>query len=276
MQEFNYIFFIYSCRSSIQCRKHTGTDRLCAAAMQAFEERSLTDATHAIGHISFLSEVVLVMLSLLERQPISHPAERSSGEVSHSDDNGWDLFPAEVVDAAKPWPTPSVAQWAEIELISCRCHNPFCVAVRKQSYCEFMSSALYLGWMQMLKLAELVQTGRLADCLLNAFRVMVLLEWATEEQQLTRPSLEEHGHLQKLGESLTLLLHQLLLGHMLDEDFDAARIVRCPCCAVLCCLVLLHRLLLGHMLDKDFDAARIVRCPCCAVLPSAGFGDGEW
>ena len=67
---------------------------------------------------------------------------------------------------------------------------------------------------------------------------MVLLEWATEEQQLTRPSLEEHGHLQKLGKSLTLLLHRLLLGHMLDEDFDAARIVRCPCCAVLCCLVL--------------------------------------
>ena len=103
--------------------------------MQAFEKRSLTDATHAIGHISFLSEVALVMVRLLEHHPISHPAEGISGEASQSaegargeasqsdgeGDKGWDLFPAAVVDAAKPWPTPSDAQWAEIETISCRC-----------------------------------------------------------------------------------------------------------------------------------------------------------
>ena len=99
--------------------------------MEAFEERSLTDATHAIGHISFLSEVALVMIRLLERQPLSHPAKGNTGEAPHpdgDDDNGWDLFPAGVVDAAQAWPTPSDAQWVEIETISCRCQNVFCVA----------------------------------------------------------------------------------------------------------------------------------------------------
>lgn len=97
--------------------------RLCAAAKHAFEARSLTDATHAVGHISFLSEVAHVMVQLLACHPISDPAKGPAGKASHSykgEDSGWDLFPSGVLDAAQPWPTPSDAQWAEIETISCR------------------------------------------------------------------------------------------------------------------------------------------------------------
>lgn len=67
---------------------------------------------------------------------------------------------------------------------------------------------------------------------------MVLLEWTTDEQQSKCPNLEEHVHLKQLQESLSLLLHRLLLGHMLDEELDIDRIVRCPCCAALHCAAL--------------------------------------
>ena len=96
---------------------------LCGAAKYAFEARSLTDVTHAVGHISFLSEVASVMVQLLKCHPISRPAKGAPGKASRSckwEDNGWDLFPCGVLDAATPWPTLSDAQWAEIETISCR------------------------------------------------------------------------------------------------------------------------------------------------------------
>lgn len=138
--------------------------------MVAFEERSLTDATHAIGHISFLSEVALVMIRLLDCQPISHPAKGNSGEAWHSDEedyNGWDLFPAEVVDAAQPWPTPSDAQWAEIETISCRCQNVFHVAFpsslamnvsnRHSTSAEFRHSKYSVSWLSLSKGTVLLQ-----------------------------------------------------------------------------------------------------------------------
>ena len=54
----------------------------------------------------------------------------------------------------------------------------------------------------------------------------MLLEWATNEQQSKRPSLEEHVELKQLGESLSLLLHRLLLGHILDEALNIDRIAR--------------------------------------------------
>lgn len=76
-----------------------------AAAKEAFEERSLTDSSHENGHVSFLCDVVIVMASLLARQPISGPPE--------GDD-------CKMLDAQKPWPTPSEAQWTEIQTISCR------------------------------------------------------------------------------------------------------------------------------------------------------------
>lgn len=62
---------------------------------------------------------------------------------------------------------------------------------------------------------------------------MVVLEWATDEQQSKRPSLEDRAHLQQLQESLSLLLHRLLLGHMLDKELYIDHIVRCPCCPAL-------------------------------------------
>lgn len=67
---------------------------------------------------------------------------------------------------------------------------------------------------------------------------MVLLEWATDEQQSKRPTVEERDYLKQLQESLLSLLHRLLLGHMLDEALNIDRIARCPCCSAHRCAAL--------------------------------------
>ncbi len=45
------------------------------------------------------------MSHLLAKRPSSHAAEDDDGEM---------------VDARKPWPTPTPAQWAEVEMVSFR------------------------------------------------------------------------------------------------------------------------------------------------------------
>ena len=104
------------------------------------------------------------------------------------------------------------------------------------------------------------------------FRVMVLLEWVSaelasyikracqdEEEEGQQVDEEEEGHqedeeeegqqvdeeeeerLEQLFDALVGLLHQLLLGHLLDPHLNMDRIIRCSpvlCRAALCCAAL--------------------------------------
>ena len=107
---------------------HRQTGFVVAAAKEAFEERSLTDASHGKGHVSFLCDVARMMARLLARQPISHPPEGDSGQMSHPAEghSGQMSHPAEghnrgLQDAKKLWSTPTEAQWEEIQTVACRC-----------------------------------------------------------------------------------------------------------------------------------------------------------
>ena len=59
-----------------------------------------------------------------------------------------------------------------------------------------------------------------------ALRVMVLLEWCTEELALNEHTTEETGDLIVLKQGLVLLLHQLLLAHMKNPKLSMDRVFR--------------------------------------------------
>jgi len=59
-----------------------------------------------------------------------------------------------------------------------------------------------------------------------ALRVMVLLEWCTEELALSEHTTEETWDLVALKQALVLLLHQLLLAHMQNPKLSMDRVFR--------------------------------------------------
>jgi len=59
-----------------------------------------------------------------------------------------------------------------------------------------------------------------------ALRVMVLLEWCTEELALNEYTMEETGDLLALKHALVVLLHQLLLPHMQNPKLSMDRVFR--------------------------------------------------
>ncbi|KAL0030823.1 hypothetical protein WJX77_008253 [Trebouxia sp. C0004] len=59
-----------------------------------------------------------------------------------------------------------------------------------------------------------------------ALRVMVLLEWCTEELALNEHTMEDTGDLIALKQTLVLLLHQLLLAHMQNAKLSMNRVFR--------------------------------------------------
>jgi len=59
-----------------------------------------------------------------------------------------------------------------------------------------------------------------------ALRVMVLLEWCTEELPVNASTPEEVEDLIALKQALVLLLHQLLLAHILNPKLSMERVFR--------------------------------------------------
>jgi len=59
-----------------------------------------------------------------------------------------------------------------------------------------------------------------------ALRLMVVLEWCTEELALNEHTMEETGDLLALKYALVLLLHQLLLAHMQNPKLSMDRVFR--------------------------------------------------
>jgi len=153
---------------------------LHGAAAEAFDPKSITDDCQREGDITFMYGVTETMTRLLASQPLSHPPEDYDGDL---------------VDAYPPWPTPTAAQWTEIQTV--------------------------------------------------ALRIMVLLEWCTGEVLGNECTLEEVQDLIVLKQALLLLLHELLLGHILDLKLSMERIFRYDlsqvsakaarlCCALVC------------------------------------------